>query len=76
MMSNSIESAESLMARLRNLEQWRQDVSKATPSSPLLNLQGLTPERVEQIKSIALAFYDAEIAVARARVAFLGGEAA
>ncbi len=76
MIHEDLEAAGGVLGRLRNLEQWREDAAAVTPGSPILNLQGLSAERVAQIKSIALALYDAEIAGVRAKVAFLGLEAA
>jgi hypothetical protein len=76
MTHEGVEAGDSALERLNNLEQWREDASVVTHSSPVLNLHGLAADRVEQIKAIALALYDAEIAGARARVHFLGVAAA
>jgi len=75
MTHEGVEAGDSALERL-NLEQWRKDASAVTHCSPVLNLHGLAAERVEQIKAIALALYDAEIAGARARVHFPGVAAA
>lgn len=76
MTTENSKAASLALERLRNLEQWREDAAAVTADAPVLNLQGLAAERIEQIKSIALALYDAELAGARAKVAFLGVEAA
>lgn len=75
-MTHEGDEAGRAVERLRNLEQWRKDAAEVGQNSPVLNLNGLSTERVDQIKSIALALYDAEIAGVRAKVAFLGVEAA
>ncbi|MGV1013769.1 MAG: hypothetical protein ACOYB4_02235 [Methyloceanibacter sp.] len=74
MTRENIEAAGSVLERLRNLEQRRQDVFEVSPSDPVLHLHGLAAERVEKIKAIVLALYEAEIAVARAQFHVLGVE--